>query len=151
MISHSANKCEESYKVLLVKEEDACCLFTAVTHEVLQTVSKAKVKRCFLGSGCTSHICCDESVFAASTLVKNRKLMLASEACIDVDAKGTAEIIMIVDKSNNVIKLHEPLLVRDLRRNRMPVVKITYKGNTVTFGRTKRKQIVLMIFVMFMN
>jgi len=90
-----------------------------------------------LDSGCTTHLCKDESKFIQMEPVNYEKLNLATNASAVVKASGNVGITTSLNDQTKQVEFSEVLYVPDLRTNLISVARITEKGNKVIFGRNE--------------
>lgn len=89
-----------------------------------------------LDSGCTSHMCNNQSKFQDLERAEHRLVNLASHTSIEIVGKGTVKLITSNGVDNTTVNFEDVLNVPDLRTNLISVPKITSKGYQVTFDRS---------------
>lgn len=89
-----------------------------------------------LDSGCSSHMCCDETLFTDLKYGSFGEITVASGAVIR--AKGLGTIHLVVGKGNQTVelKLLNVLFVPDINTNLLSISKITKKNFSVIFTST---------------
>ena len=117
---------------------DAFQVLDKPVEKVLRATEGKIEKRWCLDSGCTSHMCNDETLFLNTPVVVSAKrLAMANGAQASIGAKGTAVMKTTNGKQTKSIQLRDTLLVDDLRTNLLSVAKITDHGYTVLFEKKK--------------
>lgn len=88
-----------------------------------------------LDSGCTVHLCKDETQFAQIGNTEPKSVNLANNSSVSVAQTGVVKFTAAVADNKRHVKLTDVLHVPGLRANLMSVAKITDRGNVVIFKR----------------
>lgn len=88
-----------------------------------------------LDSGCTSHMCNDESRFVTMKSLEDEVVNLASSASTEIKAKGMVKLTVSDGKGEQTVDLKNTLYVPDLRTGLVSVAKITDNGFNVFFEK----------------
>lgn len=82
-------------------------------------------------------MCSNIDAFANVDSNERGKLNLANNACAQIAGKGVASLVTNVDGYKKTVRFNDTLHVPDLRTNLISVGRITDKGFSVIFDKTK--------------
>lgn len=109
------------------KIEEMCLSSYSKDHDTSQ--------RWCLDSGCTSHMCCDASLFEKIFASPSDKILRLAAVNSTAEVKGIGKVILKINGQQ--IKLWDTLYVPSLTSNLMSVAKIAEKGFHVFFQGSK--------------
>lgn len=131
-VGHRSNQCG-NYKPNY-KQNDLGLLTSANNTTQALTISKEKMENLWcIDSGCTRHLCNNDSRFVNLTDTEIKTVSLANNGTTKVTGLGKALIEAEVNSQLQNLEVNDALLVPELKTNLLSVARICDRGYTVTF------------------
>lgn len=106
--------------------------------EAIPSVSQAgdiQVRGWILDSGCTAHLCGDQSKFEQLNASSQSQIKLVNKETSEIKGEGTVRLSVMNNQERKLVEFNNVLFVPDLRVNLVSVARVIDRGFTVTFRR----------------